>query len=113
MIEIKVSYDHDRARAERDCRPWAALALSPDQKAGVEDPVEMQRLAEANAEKAPTRFIVSDDPQEVVERISTYLDLGFDELVFHFPGDDQSHALEQFAADVLPLLRERAPAKAA
>jgi coenzyme F420-dependent glucose-6-phosphate dehydrogenase len=113
MIEIKVSYCTDRERAERDCGWWAALALSGDEKAGVEDPVEMERLADEHRDRAPTRFIVSDDAAEVAERIGTYLDLGFTELVFHFPGDDQSHYLELFARDVLPLLRERTPAQAA
>jgi coenzyme F420-dependent glucose-6-phosphate dehydrogenase len=112
MIEIKVSYDHDRERAERDCEPWAALALSGDEKAGVEDPVEMERLADGAKDRASTRFIVSDDPAEVVERVGTYIDLGFDELVFHFPGDDQSRALGSFSSDVLPLLRERVGAPA-
>jgi hypothetical protein len=28
-------------------------------------------------------------------------------LVFHFPGTDQSRAIEQFASDVMPLMRER------
>jgi coenzyme F420-dependent glucose-6-phosphate dehydrogenase len=110
MIEIKVSYDTDRRRAEADCAWWAALALSPEEKAGVEDPVEMERLADAAADRASSRFIVADDPREAAERIGTYLDLGFDELVFHFPGNDQAHHLELFASDVLPLLRERAPA---
>jgi coenzyme F420-dependent glucose-6-phosphate dehydrogenase len=112
MIEVKVSYDPDGERAEADCRPWAALALSGEEKAGVEDPVEMQRLAEAAADRAGSRFIVSDDPADVVERIGTYIDLGFHELVFHFPGDDQSRALQRFSADVLPLLRERVGAPA-
>jgi coenzyme F420-dependent glucose-6-phosphate dehydrogenase len=107
MIEVKVSYDHDHERAGLDCHPWAALALSPDEKAGVEDPVEMERLADAAIDRAGSRFIVSDDPVHVVERVGTYLDLGFDELVFHFPGKDQSRALRAFAADVLPLLRAR------
>ena len=42
---------------------------------------------------------------EVVERIAPYVDLGFQELVFHFPGDDQARAIDEFASDVLPLLR--------
>ena len=113
MIEIKVSYDTDRERAEQACGWWAALALSGDEKAGVEDPVEMERLADEHRDRASTRFIVSDDAAEVAERIGTYLDLGFHELLFHFPGDDQSHYLELFARDVLPLLRDRATAKAA
>jgi len=67
----------------------------------------MERLAEENADRAPSRFIVSDDPDEVVERIATYVDLGFTELVFHHPGEDQARALDLFARDVLPRLRER------
>ena len=113
MIEVKVSYDPDLARAERDCGWWAALALTGDEKAGVEDPVEMERLADANREKASSRFIVSDDPADMADRIGAYLELGFDELVFHFPGEDQARSLEAFARDVLPLLRARVPAGAA
>jgi coenzyme F420-dependent glucose-6-phosphate dehydrogenase len=105
MIEVKVSYDEDRDRAERDCGWWAALALSGDEKAGVEDPIEMERLADANRDRASSRFIVSDDPQEMADRIGVYVDLGFTELTFHFPGEDQRRALNLFARDVLPLLR--------
>jgi coenzyme F420-dependent glucose-6-phosphate dehydrogenase len=107
MIEVKLSYDRDRARAERDCRPWAALALSGEEKAGVDDPLEMERLADAHADRAASRFIVSDDPDEVCDRVGAYVELGFTELVFHHPGEDQAHAMELFARDVLPRLRER------
>jgi coenzyme F420-dependent glucose-6-phosphate dehydrogenase len=107
MIEIKVSYDHDSDHAEHACEWWAALALSGEEKSGVEDPIEMERLADAAKDRASGRFIVSDDPDEVVERIAAYVDLGFEELVFHFPGDDQERALEQFTRDVLPRMRER------
>src|SRR6185437_5051754 len=46
MIEVKVSFDPDRDAAMEATRFWGALALSPEQKAGIEDPVEMQRLAD-------------------------------------------------------------------
>ena len=107
MIEIKVSYDHDADYARDACRWWAALALTPEQKRDVEDPIEMERLADENADRAHTRFIVSDDPDEVVERVGDYVALGFDHLVFHAPGADQPRFLDQFAADVVPRLRER------
>ncbi|GAA1822509.1 glucose-6-phosphate dehydrogenase (coenzyme-F420) [Planosporangium flavigriseum] len=108
MIEIKVSYDRDLDYAYRACHWWAALALTSDQKTGIEDPLEMERVADANADKAHTRFIVSNDPQEVVDRIGTYLDLGFQDLVIHGPGADQRRFLAQFTDDVLPALRDRA-----
>jgi coenzyme F420-dependent glucose-6-phosphate dehydrogenase len=107
MIEIKVSYDHDVEFAREACEYWAPLALSPEQKRDVEDPIELERLADENPGIAQRRFIVSDDPDEVVERIGGYVALGFRELVFHAPGDDQRRFLDQFCADVVPRLRER------
>ncbi len=107
MIEIKLSYDHDLDYARDACRWWAALALSAEEKSGVDDPIEMERLADAAADRAYTRFIVANDPSEVVDRVADYVDLGLEELVFHFPGADQTRALDQFAADVLPLMRAR------
>jgi coenzyme F420-dependent glucose-6-phosphate dehydrogenase len=107
MMEIKVSYDHDLDAARDACRWWAALALTPDEKSGVEDPIEMERLADAAADRAHTRFIVATDPDEVVEKIAPYVERGFTELVFHAPGPDQQRFLELFSKDVLPRLRQR------
>src|SRR5439155_2720253 len=46
MIEVKVSYDRDQERAIANCAWWAALALTPEEKEGIEDPVEMERVAD-------------------------------------------------------------------
>jgi coenzyme F420-dependent glucose-6-phosphate dehydrogenase len=106
MIEVKVSFDHDRDAAMDATRFWGALGLTPEQKSGVEDPVEMQRLAdELSVEQTARRFIVSTDPDEHVEKIRTYLDLGFNHLVFHAPGPDQAKFLKLYGAEVLPRLR--------
>jgi coenzyme F420-dependent glucose-6-phosphate dehydrogenase len=106
MIEVKVSFDHDRDEAMRATHFWGALGLTPEQKQGVEDPVEMQRLADAlSVEQTAKRFIVSTDPDEHVEKIKTYLDLGFNHLVFHAPGPDQQKFLELYGAEILPRLR--------
>jgi coenzyme F420-dependent glucose-6-phosphate dehydrogenase len=107
MIEMKVSFDEDPARALDDTRHWAALALSPEEKMSVEDPLEMERLADAlPAERAAKRWIVSTDPEEHVERIRPYVDMGFRHLVFHAPGPDQARFLRLYARDVLPRLRK-------
>jgi coenzyme F420-dependent glucose-6-phosphate dehydrogenase len=104
MIEVKVSYDRDAELAREECSWWAALALTPEEKEGVEDPIEMERLADAAIDRAPSRFIVSNDPEEIAAGIRRYAELGFDELVLHAPGPDQIRFLDQFADDVLPLL---------
>jgi coenzyme F420-dependent glucose-6-phosphate dehydrogenase len=108
MIEVKVSFDTDRQKALEDTRHWAALALTPEEKMSVEDPAEMERLADAlPLERTARRWIVSDDPEEHVEKIKYYVDLGFRHLVFHAPGPDQPRFLKLYAEKVLPLLRSR------
>lgn len=109
MIEIKVSFDTDRRRALEDTRHWAALALSADEKMSVKDPIEMERLADAlPMERAASRWIVSDDPDEQIEKIRSYVELGFRHLVFHAPGPDQARFLRLYAERVLPKLRAMA-----
>jgi coenzyme F420-dependent glucose-6-phosphate dehydrogenase len=108
MIEMKVSYDTNFQRALDDTKEWAALALTPEQKVGVEDPIEMEELASTlSATQAASRWIVSTDPDEQVERMRPYVDLGFRHLVFHAPGPDQERFLRLYAKDVLPRLRAR------
>jgi coenzyme F420-dependent glucose-6-phosphate dehydrogenase len=108
MIEVKVSFDTDAARAKEDTRHWAALALTPEEKVGVEDPVEMERLAAAlPLDRAASRWIVSADPEEQLAQIRPYVELGFTHLVFHAPGPDQARFLKLYAERVLPLLRAK------
>jgi coenzyme F420-dependent glucose-6-phosphate dehydrogenase len=106
MVEMKVSFDTDSRRAMEDTRHWAALALSPEEKMSVEDPIEMERLADQlPTERAAKRWIVSTDPDEHVEKIRPYIEMGFRHLVFHAPGPDQARFLNLYADQVLPKLR--------
>ena len=106
MIEMKVSFDTDMQRAMEDTRHWAALALTPEEKMSVEDPHEMERLSAAlPVERAAKRWIVSTDPDEHVEKIRPYVELGFRHLVFHAPGPDQARFLRLYGEQVLPRLR--------
>jgi coenzyme F420-dependent glucose-6-phosphate dehydrogenase len=110
LIEMKVSFHHDHDHAIRATRNWAALALSAEEKVGVDDPREMERRADAlPLEKAASRWIVSHDPDEHVERIGQYVAMGFRHLVFHFPGTDQRHAIETYRDEIIPLLRRAYP----
>ena len=105
-IELKVSFDTDAARALEDTRHWAALALSAEEKMSIEDPLEMERLADSlPLERAASRWIVSTDPDEHIERIRPYVELGFRHLVFHAPGPDQERFIRLYAETVLPKLR--------
>ena len=107
MIEVKVSYDTDRERAMEDTKIWAALALPAEAKAGVEDPREMERLAREVEGVAHRRWLVSNDPDEHIEQLRPYVELGFNHLVFHAPGDDQARFMKLYASQVLPRIREK------
>ena len=106
MIEMKVSFDTDRVRALQDTRCWAALALTPEQKSGVADPIELERLAGTlTADESARRWLVCSDPDEHVEQMRPYIELGFRHLVFHAPGPDQARFINLYAEQVLPRLR--------
>lgn len=106
MIEIKMSYDRDPDVALENCRFWAPLSLTADQKNSVDSAGEMERLAdELPIEQVAKRWIVASDPDEAVAQIRPYVDAGLNHLVFHGPGHDQERFLTQFSEDVLPKLR--------
>jgi coenzyme F420-dependent glucose-6-phosphate dehydrogenase len=106
MIEIKLSYDTDPRLALENTRFWAALALTAEQKQGLSDPAQMEAASDAlSIEQVASRWIVASDPEAALAQIKPYVDLGFNHLVFHGPGHDQSRFLTSFAADVMPGLR--------
>lgn len=106
-IEVKVAFDADRDRALKDTRIWAALALPAEDKVAIHDPREMEKKAESVADQAHRRWLVSSDPEEHIEQIRPYIELGFTHLIFHAPGDDQSRFLQLYAKEILPRLRKR------
>jgi coenzyme F420-dependent glucose-6-phosphate dehydrogenase len=106
MIEIKMSYDRDPEKALENCRFWAPLSLTAEQKHSVDSAVEMERLADQlPIEQVAKRWIVASDPDDAVSQIKPYVDAGLNHLVFHGPGEDQERFLTQFSEDVLPKLR--------
>ncbi|MDO2379827.1 glucose-6-phosphate dehydrogenase (coenzyme-F420), partial [Rhodococcus electrodiphilus] len=106
MIEIKISYDTDPERALENCRFWAPLSLTPEQKHSIDDPIEMEAAADAlPIEQVARRWIVASDPDEAVEQVGAYVKAGLNHLVFHAPGHDQRRFLELFERDLAPRLR--------
>ena len=107
MIEIKISYDTDPELALENTRFWAPLSLTPEQKHSIDDPIEMEKAADAlPIEQVAKRWIVASDPDEAVAKIRPYLGWGLNHLVFHAPGHDQRRFLELFHKDLAPKLRK-------
>jgi coenzyme F420-dependent glucose-6-phosphate dehydrogenase len=101
MIEIKVSYERAHETALENCRFWAPLSLTTEQKHSIGDPQEMERAAdELPIEQVAQRWIVGSEPAQIVEQVRPYVQAGFDHLVLHGPGHDQRRFLELYAEDL-------------
>ena len=101
-----MSYDRDPDAALENCRFWAPLSLTAEQKHSVSSSTEMERLAdELPIEQVAKRWIVASTTEEAIAQIQPYVRAGFTHLVFHGPGADQRRFLNQFSQDVLPALR--------
>jgi len=57
------------------------------------------------------RWVVASRPEQVIEALRMYTDLGFDHLVVHGPGQDQERFLSTFAEQVMQGLRELVPSQ--
>jgi coenzyme F420-dependent glucose-6-phosphate dehydrogenase len=110
MIEVKLSWDPDPERAVENTRFWAPLSLTAEQKHSVHSPVELEEAADQlPIEQVARRWVVASRPEDVVDALRVYTDLGFDHLVIHGPGQDQERFLSTFCEQVLPGLRELTP----
>ena len=73
MIEIKISYDPDPDLALENTRFWAPLSLTAEQKHSIDDPIEMEKAANAlPIEQVAKRWIVASDPDEAAEKVGQY-----------------------------------------
>ncbi|MDF3046237.1 MAG: hypothetical protein K0R30_2465 [Ornithinibacter sp.] len=110
MIEVKLSWDPDPDRALENCRFWAPLSLPADMKHSINSPSEMEDACNRlPIEDVAQRWVVASRPEDVVEALRVYTDLGFDHLVVHGPGHEQERFLTTFCEQVLPGLRELTP----
>jgi coenzyme F420-dependent glucose-6-phosphate dehydrogenase len=107
FIEIKISYDKDVDHAKEACNFWAPLALKPEEKPGIDDATEMEAAADKILDRAHTRLIVSGDPDEVVEKIVAYVEVGLTIWSSTVPATIRRRFLRQFCGEVLPKLHER------
>jgi coenzyme F420-dependent glucose-6-phosphate dehydrogenase len=109
MIEMKVSYAPTEEEALENCRFWAPLSLSAEEKHRIDDPAEMAAAADRlPIEQVASRWIIATTPEAVVDAVRPYVEAGFDHLVFHAPGHDQEAFLTSFGSEVLPHLRDLA-----
>ncbi|MFB6073838.1 MAG: TIGR03557 family F420-dependent LLM class oxidoreductase [Haloarculaceae archaeon] len=102
-VHLHVSYAETEAAALEPCLPWR-LTLDPGAFADdLADPRELQkRGADVTEAKLRETFVVTTDPQDLIDAAAAYVDAGFDEVVFQSSSPDQDAFCEVFEREVAP-----------
>jgi coenzyme F420-dependent glucose-6-phosphate dehydrogenase len=102
-VHIHVSYADTVEAALEPCKPWRCTLLPMVFDVDIADPRYLQlhgdRVGEDFLEDA---FVVTDDPQDLVDVTRTYVDVGFDHVVFQSSSPDQAQFCEVVAEEVMP-----------
>ncbi len=105
-IHIHVSYDpDDEAAAMQQCLPWRGTQLPVFFSEDISDPRVIQEhgdKVDPNVLRENPGFIVTTDPEDVVEETRKYVDLGFDEIVYQSHSPDQQAFADLVAEHIIP-----------
>ena len=102
--QMKLAFE-TTASGTTETRASGAVCAYAGGEMNVESLLAMEKLADAlPVERTASRWIVTTDAEEVVERVGAYVKIGFNHLVFHAPGPDQARFLELFGEEIYRLL---------
>lgn len=102
-VHVHCAYAEDREAALERCEPWALTLLDEAWESGSADPRELQAMGEAvSRERLEDAFVVTTDPQDLIDVTETYVDAGFDHVVFQSSSPDQAVFCDVMAEDVMP-----------
>jgi coenzyme F420-dependent glucose-6-phosphate dehydrogenase len=114
LVEIQVAVtDDEQSVIEAMKQYWSGAAVPALFNHKIYSPEESARNGKVvGAETFKQKMCISADPRQHVLFAQKYLDMGFDQLIFHCPGPDQRAFIETYGREVLPALRERMRAAA-
>jgi coenzyme F420-dependent glucose-6-phosphate dehydrogenase len=103
-IHIHVSYDPDDEEAAlQPCLPWRGALLPVFFSEDVADPRYIQEHGDlVGVEALEDRFVITTDPQDIVDVTETYVDAGFDHIVYQSHSPDQAAFAEVVADEIVP-----------
>ena len=108
MIELAADFTEDETKAIAARKNYWAGVFIP---ALFTEKIYTPKMSEENGKAVGADTIrqsvcISADPDVHVKFARRYIDLGFNHLIFHAAGPDQSAFIEQYGRHVLPRLRE-------
>jgi coenzyme F420-dependent glucose-6-phosphate dehydrogenase len=105
VVILKASYDEDYDKALAASRFWATELMPFVAKQDVSDPRDIERQTEAVADEDIEKlFIISNRPEDHLQKLKEYARLGFTHLAIHSISPDEDSFFEVYRKDVLPYL---------
>lgn len=109
MIELAADFTDDEKKAIATRKAYWAGVFIP---ALFTERIYTPKMSETNGQAVGAETIrqsvcISADPEVHIKNAKQYIDLGFDHLIFHAAGPDQSAFVEQYGRRVLPHLRQK------
>lgn len=102
-VHVHCSFAETERAALEPCKPWRLTLLPVFFEQDIADPRYLQRHGDVvGVEQLKEAFVISTDPQDFVDVAETYVECGFDHVVFQSSSPDQSAFCEMIAEDVMP-----------
>lgn len=108
MIELGVAYtDNKKETIHNKKKYWAGASVPAVYNERIYSP----EAIEANGAVVGSDFLkenmcISSDPEDHVDYVKDYINMGFTHIIFHYCGPDQGKFLRDYGEDVLPLIRQ-------
>ena len=109
-MQVQVALAETDEAAQRLAKEhWPIVSISGDALWELRQPDQFQAATE-NAETSvyAENMLATSSTDEIVERISRYMEMGFERFYIHGVNPDQHRFIERFADGVLPQLRRSA-----
>jgi coenzyme F420-dependent glucose-6-phosphate dehydrogenase len=107
MVELKIAYGDDYDESLQKCRFWKTTGIQGH--IGLSsDPVEIEKIAEENVTDDRIRelWFITTDIDDVVERVQTYIDAGYNWIQIHSCSPDEEGFIHKLGKEVLPRVRD-------
>lgn len=109
-VQIHIAYDERRDRAVQVAREqWAHAVVAPPERWELAHPEDFaSRAAEATDADLHDHVVISDDLDDLADRIAAIAAVGFQRVYIHDVDKDQSRFLHEVAPALLPRVRDAA-----
>ena len=102
-VHVHCSYAESEERALEPCKPWRGTLLPIFFQEDVADPRYIQKHGDrVDLDHLRDSFVITTDPDDLLEVAETYVDCGFDHVVFQSSSPDQEAFCDTVEREVMP-----------